>query len=97
LATRTARNRCATLDLLLKQANLKFDPYASVSDDIVKALRANQKIEAIKLYRQVTGVGLKEAKEFIRAAMSRGENIVGSLPEVHRSGECPAATARSSL
>jgi ribosomal protein L7/L12 len=55
----------AKLDLLLKQANIKFDPYAFVSNDIVEALRANQKIKAIKLYRQATGVGLKEAKEFI--------------------------------
>jgi hypothetical protein len=39
---------------------IKFDPFAHVSE-----LRANRKIEAIKLYRQATGVGLKEAKEFI--------------------------------
>jgi hypothetical protein len=37
----------AKLDLLLAQANIKFDPFAHVSDDIVKALRANRKIEAI--------------------------------------------------
>ena len=54
----------AKLDLLLKQADIKFDPYAYVSDDLVEALRANQKIKAIKLYREATGVGLKEAKEF---------------------------------
>jgi hypothetical protein len=38
----------AKLDLLLKQANIKFDPFAHVSDDIVEALRANRTIEAIK-------------------------------------------------
>jgi hypothetical protein len=42
----------AKLDLLLKQANIKFDPYAYVSNDIVEALRRNQKIEGIKLYRK---------------------------------------------
>jgi ribosomal protein L7/L12 len=31
----------------------------------VEALRRGHKIEAIKLYRQATGVGLKEAKDFI--------------------------------
>jgi len=41
----------AKLDLLFKQANIKFDPFAHVSE-----LRANRKIEAIKLYRQATGV-----------------------------------------
>ena len=61
----------AKLDLLLKQANIKFDPFAHVSDDIVKALRANRKIEAIKLYRLATGVGLKQAKEFIEEVQRR--------------------------
>jgi ribosomal protein L7/L12 len=42
-----------------------------VSDHIVEALRANRKIEAIKLYRQATGVGLKEAKEFIEEVQRR--------------------------
>jgi Ribosomal protein L7/L12 C-terminal domain len=55
----------AKLNLLLKQANIKFDPYAHVSQDIIEALRADQKIKAIKLYREATGVGLKEAKDFI--------------------------------
>jgi hypothetical protein len=53
------------LDLLLKQANIKFDPYTNLPAEIVDAVRAGQTIEAIKLYRQSTGVGLKEAKEFI--------------------------------
>jgi Ribosomal protein L7/L12 C-terminal domain len=61
----------AKLDLLLKQADIKFDPYAYVSNDIVEALRANQKIKAIKLYREATGVGLKEAKEFIEEVQRR--------------------------
>jgi len=61
----------AKLDLLLKQADIKFDPYAYVSDDIVEALRANQKIEAIKIYRKATGVGLKEAKQFIEGVQRR--------------------------
>jgi hypothetical protein len=61
----------AKLDLLLKQADIKFDPYAHVSQDIIEALRANQKIKAIKLYREATGVGLKEAKEFIEEVQRR--------------------------
>jgi hypothetical protein len=31
----------AKLDLLLKQADIKFDAFTHVSDDIVNALRAN--------------------------------------------------------
>jgi ribosomal protein L7/L12 len=61
----------AKLDLLLKQANIKFDPYASVPLDIVQALREGRKIEAIKLYRQSSGVGLKEAKDFVEEVERR--------------------------
>jgi ribosomal L7/L12-like protein len=61
----------AKLDLLLKQANIKYDPYASVPLDIVQALREGRKIEAIKLYRQSSGVGLKEAKDFVEEVERR--------------------------
>jgi ribosomal protein L7/L12 len=61
----------AKLDLLLKQANIKFDPYASAPLDIVQALREGRKIEAIKLYRQSSGVGLKEAKDFVEEVERR--------------------------
>jgi hypothetical protein len=55
----------AKLDLLLKQANIKFDPYANIPRDAADAARAGKTIQAIKLYRQSSGVGLKEAKDFI--------------------------------
>jgi ribosomal protein L7/L12 len=55
----------AKLDLLLKQANIKFDPYANLSREITDAVRAGQKIKAIKLYRQESGAGLKDSKDFI--------------------------------
>lgn len=35
--------------------------------EIRRLMQANQKIEAIKLYRQITGVGLKEAKDAVEA------------------------------
>jgi hypothetical protein len=61
----------AKLDLLLEQANIKFDPYASVPGDVVEALRAGQRMKAIKLYMQSTGVGLKEANDFIKEYQRR--------------------------
>jgi ribosomal protein L7/L12 len=61
----------AKLDLLLKQANIKYDPYAHLSPEIAEAVRAGQKIKAIKLYRQAAGVGLKEAKDFIEEVQRR--------------------------
>jgi ribosomal protein L7/L12 len=62
---RTLNRVEAKLDLLLKQANIKFDPYANLSREITDAVRAGQKIHAIKLYRQESGAGLKDAKDFI--------------------------------
>lgn len=39
--------------------------------EIGAALAAGQKIEAIKIYREATGEGLKEAKEFIDALVPK--------------------------
>jgi len=61
----------AKLDLLLKQANIKYDPYKNVSPLVVDAVRRGKKIEAIKCYRNESGVGLKEAKEFIEEVQRR--------------------------
>ena len=61
----------AKVDLLLKNANIKYDPAASVSDDVIEALRRGAKIEAIKRYREQTGAGLKEAKDFVEALQNR--------------------------
>lgn len=36
-------------------------------DQITQAIFAGHKIEAIKLYREATGQGLKESKDFIEA------------------------------
>jgi ribosomal protein L7/L12 len=53
-----------------------------VPDDVVQLIRAGQKIAAIKLYRERTGVGLKEAKDAIDAlagaAPMRSLQAVGS-------------------
>jgi ribosomal protein L7/L12 len=61
----------AKLDLLLKHAGLEYDPYKNLPREIVEAVQAGRKIEAIKLYRQATAVGLKEAKDFIEEVQRR--------------------------
>jgi hypothetical protein len=50
---------------------IKFDPYANVPREIADAVRAGQTIQAIKLYRDSTGVALKEAKDFIEEFQRR--------------------------
>jgi len=55
----------AKLDALLKHAGIQFDLRGSLPQDAIQALERGNKIEAIKHYRAATGVGLKEAKDFI--------------------------------
>lgn len=61
----------AKLDLLLKQAGIQYDPYKNLPHEIVDAVRAGKKIQAIKRYREIAGVGLKEAKDFIEEIQRR--------------------------
>ncbi len=56
-----------TVGFLLEYFHLKV-PNAmdsAVSQELIDLVRRGKKIEAIKLYREQTGLGLKEAKEFI--------------------------------
>jgi hypothetical protein len=51
------------LNLILKQMNITFDEFAVLSDRVKELARdPYRKIEAIKVYREETGVGLAEAK-----------------------------------
>ena len=59
-------------DLLLSHFGLQYEPYKNVPPAVAEALRSGNKIEAIKRYREETGVGLKEAKEFIEQVQRRG-------------------------
>src|ERR1700738_976652 len=56
------------LVLLLKHGAIEYAPYRNLPRDVMEALRRGEKIQAIKLYRDATGVGLKEAKDIIEAA-----------------------------
>ena len=62
----------AKLDLLLKQSGLEYDPYKNLPPSVADAVQRGKKIEAIKRYRETTGVGLKEAKAFIEDVQRRG-------------------------
>ena len=53
--------------MLYRRTDTSTAPRRDISDsEIDAALRARQKIEAIKLYRQRTGCGLKEAQAAIQ-------------------------------
>ncbi len=51
------------MDLILNQ--LGVDPNQGLDDEIKLLVQSGQKIEAIKLYRLKSGVGLKDAKDYI--------------------------------
>ena len=54
--------KCTPVDV---DDNGKVAPFEQIDSEIVDFLHAGQKISAIKRYREITGVGLKEAKEYI--------------------------------
>jgi ribosomal protein L7/L12 len=67
LSLRYQLNRVeAKLDLLLRQAGLTI-PADPLDTEVRNLLRANQNIAAIKLVRQTTGMGLREAKEWVES------------------------------
>jgi ribosomal protein L7/L12 len=63
------------LDLLLKHAGVEYDPYKALPPEVIDALQNGQKIQAIKLYRKASGVGLKDAKDFIEDAQRRAGDL----------------------
>ena len=54
---------------LLDHLGLEYheEPNAGVSPEILELVRRGNKIGAIKLFREETGFGLKEAKEFVES------------------------------
>ena len=59
------------LNFLYRRLNIEYaDPSSNpvISPQIQDALRRDNKIEAIKIYRELTGVGLAEAKQAIDRA-----------------------------
>lgn len=44
---------------------LEIQPPAAAEEQVAALVRAGRKIEAIKRYREQTGVGLKEAKDYV--------------------------------
>ena len=59
------------LKFLYRRLNIDYaDPNSdpTLSPQILDALRRGNKIEAIKIYRELTGVGLAEAKDVIDKA-----------------------------
>jgi ribosomal protein L7/L12 len=50
-----------------KDSGVPLEPADVVAQQVLTHLRQGRKIEAIKVYRQATGVGLKDAKDAVDA------------------------------
>lgn len=59
------------IDALLKHEGAEWEPGEDAPAAVVEAIRRGQKIEAIKLYREASGAGLKDSKEFVEALQAR--------------------------
>lgn len=64
------------VDALLAHAGVTFDPFAGVPQPVKDALATGDRILAIKHYRQATGVGLKDAKDFVDELVRRSARRV---------------------
>ncbi len=53
------------IDLILE--HLGLDLNQGVHEKIMELMKADKKIEAIKIYREQTGTGLKEAKDYVES------------------------------
>ena len=51
--------------MLTDHFKLKWDPTVGVPEEVLAKVRAGSKVEAIKLYRELTGKGLRESHELI--------------------------------
>jgi len=57
---------------IARKTRARWTPNPNIDDaDIEATIRAKTKIEAIRLYRQRTGAGLKEAKQAVEAIAQR--------------------------
>lgn len=60
-------NRCLGMKVDRILSHLGLDPDKVVNEKIVELVKTGQKILAVKLYREHTSVGLKEAKDYVES------------------------------
>ncbi len=67
-------------------------PGAALPPSVVEAMRRGDKIDAIRLLREQTGLGLKEAKDAVEAGHQvAGASLRTHSPGTHSPGEVPRA------
>jgi ribosomal protein L7/L12 len=61
----------ARLDAVITQSGIAFDPGADVLPEVLRAVREGRVIEAIRFQRKATGMGLREAKDYVDDLMRK--------------------------
>lgn len=89
----SARNQVTVMDVRPPPPEGVVRAPASGEGPVADLLRAGRKLEAIKKYRELTGVGLKEAKDAVEA-LERGESV--AMPVSTQAPTRAAATAPAS-
>ena len=56
------------------------------TEQVIQLLRSGNKIEAIKLVREKSGSGLKEAKDFVELLISKHDQGVPDMQKIGKSG-----------
>jgi len=88
----------AALESRAPQAQENWPPAAAqVPANAMAALARGETIEAIKLTRQATGLGLKEAKELVERAIESGSTGAATHPAFQRPGLAPGEVPRSTV
>ena len=62
------------MDALIKHTGIAFDDSTLVPVEVHKAIQAGQRLKAIRLYRQITGAGLKEAADVVDGLTKRRQS-----------------------
>lgn len=62
----------AKVDVLLQQSGITFDEFHDVPADVREAIERGEYIGAIRLFRQATGAGLREARDVVDEIKRRG-------------------------
>lgn len=62
---------------------------SDLPEDVVAAIKAGHKVEAIKRLREARGLGLKEAKDAVDAYVRAHPDAVASAPALAESGMNP--------
>jgi ribosomal protein L7/L12 len=63
------------VDAIIDHLGVDFKPYKNTPKNVITALKNGERVKAIKLYRQFSGAGLKEASAVISFIESTPETV----------------------